>query len=79
MQQGFEGFTALKFWPGKDEERTHEAIMQWKDDERRVLSKTHDLIAVIGDQSADVEGEHIGLRQFRLPVHVEIHSRGDTR
>lgn len=54
------------FCPG-DIIRTVYYIGIWKDKVRCDLKQRYHLVACIGDQSMDVEGLHVGERQFKLP------------
>jgi predicted secreted acid phosphatase len=48
-------------------------INKWKDEQRKKFKEEgYYLVACVGDQDADVIGEHIGEYQFRLPMPPKV-------
>ncbi len=66
-QAGYSDWHALLMYP-TDERHAVDEIEIWKDAERKKLKEGgYYLVACIGDQPMDVEGEHLGEHQTRLP------------
>lgn len=75
---GYSGYHKLIMMPSKFPGYSMLEIIKWKDEQRRELKETHGfhLVGCIGDQDADVVGDHIGEFQFRLPEPPKIGLQG---
>lgn len=63
--QGYETWHELILFPGRAHERSPSRMCTFKSQARAAYAEK--IVACIGDMDADVTGDHIGLRQWRLP------------
>jgi hypothetical protein len=69
---GYVGYAKVIMMPQYHQNYSIPEIIRWKDEQRRILKEDSHIVGCIGDQDADVCGDHIGEYQLRLPPQPKI-------